>query len=1575
MAGGLTDDEAIAQARRTGKAVEVTGRTSPTDRVVANANGSLTQTRHAVPVRKRVNGTWKDLDATLRMNTDGAVAPFATSSDLILSGGGAGPLATMRTAGRSLAFALPVTLPKPVLSGSTATYEGVLPGVDLWVAADRQGGFSHVLIVHSAAAAAHPAVRTLTLTTSGNGMKVSADAAANLVAKDSLGHAVFAASAPVTWDSKVASSRDPVADEAGNPQPSSAAGPGRAAKKAPVAVKLTSNSIALAPPTSMLAGPDTVYPLYIDSSWTPVMPTAGAARGGYASVAEQLPSSNKWMGTADPNPDNMQVGDSGTWRGRTMINFGIDTTKLTGAAITEAHIDLTDVYSYSCTPSKTRVFAPSTTLSRTNATWDYWSGVALGGEISNRAAFAYGYSSACPARAVAFPVLASVKAAVAAGKKTQTFVFTGDTNETTDRNSYKEFSIASAAMTITYNHTPTPPTNLTTSPATPCTGTVGAVGDGNVMLYAPVSDPDGGTLGVRYNVWRSDTPGNLIASSDPASFSLGSGGTAVLVVGQPILKAQARGAVTEFSWKVQVWDGFATSGWSDTCKFNFDPNRSGAPGVTPPADGTTHIGEPVTIAVSKPMGSSSLPARYLYQLNAGPHASVPADSSGNGSITITPTRRTNTLTVSSVSAGGNIGVDAATVTFTTAPFATFAADADLTGDNFADLVTVGNTKDLPSGVWLAPGKNTAQVTTSAGNIGINGNGVVGDNRPANFDGAQVVTGIFTGEGPQDVLVYYPTDTATAGKGSGVVITGNGDGSALQAQLSGTGHTIPANELLERDELDERIPNTEPIQVANAGDSIGNDDNSADLIAIGGLSGNYHLNYYFYASVQNLQGVFPITAKTPAGDMNWNQWRIATAQTPSGVTSTTSMFLWHRTTGALHLWRDLDMSTGDLRFKSYRLAAAGWNTNADVTLQAADVNSDSLPDLWAVGAGQTVTAHVTSNLVPGSGGSNGSGTISAQAPQKLTSAQHNWNLNDIGSASSGDTITTAADNAPTGTIALPLSGSSGAKWKTGDLFSPTAELDGVNGVLHTAGPAVRTNADFSVSAWVKPSVAAGTVLSQDGGNTSGFKLWIDSATRSWRFALSRSDSASATWDTAAAPDDSVQVGVWTHLTATYRQNGGTLTLYVNGAHMKAATHTATWNAAGEFRIGDQRLSGAGNGAYLMGQVAGVQTWNQVIDPAQAQSPASYYQRIAPTRFLNTMNGDGGSTGPIASGSTVPLKIAGTATIPTANVTAVAVNITVVSPTTSGYLTAYPSLTIRPGTSNVNYKGGITIANYAIVPVGADGYINLYLATGSAHLLVDVSGYFTADAAAAGNATYAAVNPARVVDSRSGLGLGSAGKIPAGATRDITVTGGPANIPAGATAIAVNVTATGTTAGGYFVTWEQGKPRPATSGVQYRAGGLTHSTMDIVPVNTSNGKISLYTLREAHAIIDVMGYFTNGTDGQKYHTLNAARLIDTRYGSSPMTATETRHVAPGNTVIADDPTLVLGLTVTEPTTAGFITTHPSGISRPGTPNVNFSAGETLAGTALVNTGAGGGIATYNNSGTTHLLIDCTGYFSNN
>jgi hypothetical protein len=78
---------------------------------------------------------------------------------------------------------------------------------------------------------------------------------------------------------------------------------------------------------------------------------------------------------------------------------------------------------------------------------------------------------------------------------------------------------------------------------------------------------------------------------------------------------------------------------------------------------------------------------------------------------------------------------------------------------------------------------------------------------------------------------------------------------------------------------------------------------------------------------------------------------------------------------------------------------------------------------------------------------------------------------------------------------------------------------------------------------------------------------------------------------------------------------------------------------------------------------------------------------------------------------------------ANVTGVMVNITAVANTADTFISATPNPLPpgQPGTSNTNLRRGQVKANMAIVPVGADGNIHLYNATGDTHLIIDVLGY--------------------------------------------------------------------------------------------------------------------------------------------------------------------------------------------------------------------------------------------------------------
>jgi hypothetical protein len=1168
--GPLTVAQALAQARTQHVSVPVDVAQTTTDTVSANPDGTLTLTRSALPVRARVNGAWKALDATLRPNADATLSPTVSTTPLTLSGGGSGPLAVMHAdGGRSLALTLPVPLPAPSVAGATATYLSVLPGVDLQVTADTQGGFREVLAVRDASAAANPALRTLALGVAATGVTVSADPAGNLAAVDARGRSIFSAAAPLMWDSTlpappVTTLTDPTGRprdaNTGAPVASTSAGPGEAAHVSHVAVAASASAITLTPDQALLTGAGTHFPVYIDPSWS-------SGKSGWATVTKNHPASNYWNNTPDPEGE-MQVGNSGTFWSHTLINFPIPLPALAGAIISAAQFTITETWSFSCTPTPVNVYAPSTTLSPSNATWNSWNPGSLGNAVASRTV-AHGYNSGCPAAGVGFDVLPAVTDALSHSRGTQTLVMTG-VNEATDHNSWKEFSAASATLAITYNHPPATPTGLSTSPATPCTATPpGTVGDAAVNLNAPVFDPDGeNSLQVSFQLWKTSTPATIL---DSATVTYPSGQTAVRIVPEATLKAASGTAITGFSWHVQVSDGALTSAWSATCQFTFDPTRTGQPSVSPP--GSSTIGQPATFTITKPP-TGTTPSGYLYQLNGTAPATVPA-TGGNATITIKPTRLTNTLTVTSLSAGGNIG-DAASAVFNSAPADT-APDADLTGDGAADLLAVGATNNLPPGLWQATGRNTGTLVAAATDIGANGNGIAGDNNPSDFTGAQAITGHFTGTGLQDVFTYYPTGTNA---GMAVILNGSGDGSALQAQ-----YTVNNLRLTPGTFADINADN--PIQLVNAGNTAGQNLPFPDLLGINGdPSIGWYLDYYPNRGfLQGFGTVDQLDTRTPTGGTDWNNWTIATTQLPGG----TAMFLRNPTTGALYLWTGLTHIPGSttLAFTQYTLAAAGWNTGVPLALQAADINADGQPDLWTVGSGAASTAWLTGGLPT-------TPAITARPAQTLLALTHAWTLND----QSTGAVTTASDGAGT----LTATGLGGATWNTGDLYSPDVTLNGVDAAVATSGPALTTNADFTVSAWAKPNSTGGTVLSQDGPHNTGFRLFADTTTNRWTFTMTTSDSNTAL-DSVQNLNVPARPGIWAHLIATYKASTHTMILYVNGNPSTSTTHNSAWNASGPFQIGRYRNSDTYTG-FFNGQLADIGVWNQTLNPTQvANLPAT------------------------------------------------------------------------------------------------------------------------------------------------------------------------------------------------------------------------------------------------------------------------------------------------------------------------------------------------------------------------------------
>ncbi|MEW1952981.1 CHAP domain-containing protein [Terrabacter sp. NPDC080008] len=121
-----------------------------------------------------------------------------------------------------------------------------------------------------------------------------------------------------------------------------------------------------------------------------------------------------------------------------------------------------------------------------------------------------------------------------------------------------------------------------------------------------------------------------------------------------------------------------------------------------------------------------------------------------------------------------------------------------------------------------------------------------------------------------------------------------------------------------------------------------------------------------------------------------------------------------------------------------------------------------------------------------------------------------------------------------------------------------------------------------------------------------------------------------------------------------------------------------------------------------------------------SPADYLG-LTPSRLLDTRDGTGvGSRGAVDPSSVIRLKVTGRGGVPATGVKAVVLTLTVTAPESNGFLTAYPSYTARPTTSNLNYLAGQTIANTAFVRPSSDGYVDIYAQQGT-QVVADVQGY--------------------------------------------------------------------------------------------------------------------------------------------------------------------------------------------------------------------------------------------------------------
>jgi hypothetical protein len=372
------------------------------------------------------------------------------------------------------------------------------------------------------------------------------------------------------------------------------------------------------------------------------------------------------------------------------------------------------------------------------------------------------------------------------------------------------------------------------------------------------------------------------------------------------------------------------------------------------------------------------------------------------------------------------------------------------------------------------------------------------------------------------------------------------------------------------------------------------------------------------------------------------------------------------------------------------------------------------------------------------------------------------------------------------------------------------------------------------------------------------------------------------------------------------------------------------------------------------------------PAAFAKPAiAAANALQPSRLLDTRGSVGGHSGRLQAG-----EVFGLAVVPVAPATAsaVALNVTAVNPTASGFLSVWPCGGSEPSTSNLNFASGQTVANSTIVGVGSAGTV-CFRATVATDIVVDVSAWFDA------SSPLVATAPARLVDTRDGLGF-ERRRLRSGEVLNVPIRG-RGGVPADARSAVVNLTATAPTATGFLTAFPCDQAAPNTSNVNFeRNRSVPNAT---VVALDSKGSFCVTTSAETYVLVDLMGSLR----GDDAVSLQPQRLVDTRSGigtpSGPVAAPLATRVVPvagRNGVPGGSGLAILNVTTTDATTDGFVTAYPCDRPIPSTSNLNMIARSNVANLVVVPVANDGTVcvrATSYAGGSVHLIVDVTGWLA--
>ena len=931
---------------------------------------------------------------------------------------------------------------------------------------------------------------------------------------------------------------------------SSVTAPGAGARIARVPLRTRGTTIIMSPLVNALRRHRFTFPVYVD-------PTFHNNLGGNASSWTQVdsgfPTTSYWKESSD-----LQLGlcDFSSCNGLGVARdfFALPiSSALAGADLDWSHIYMTDVWADSCTHEAVNLYTTGAISSGTN--WGHQP--SFSSSPIQSLSFAFGESSSCKASAkdVTWTVTNTVKAD-AGHVSSQTFGLRAG-SESSDA-FWKQFDSGATNIQISteYNDTPSTPTGLAANSACGSSTTPSVIGNDNVTISAKASDKDADNdLTTRFIVYNSDGSTAYDTSAKGTSPVTGDNATASITLLRSVIQAfHSDGATKEYTYhvKADTEDDFSlTSGYTGFCYFSYNPLGPAPPGVAV-SPITAALGQQVTATITPPPGcsptSSPCPTSYSYQVGAGKPQTVNVGTSTCTTtscpvvITITQVGPI-TISVAGISAGNPGGTETADITGTQPD--TAYPDGYFSGGTYPELLTVG-TGSNPS-LWVSPGTGNGTLGTPV-DIGSIGTGIGTPDGQADWAGAQVLHGDFTGHLVQDVIAYY------AATGTGELVPGIGVDATLQSEPTNVTE-IPAIAW-----SDGNFVNSSdvPAALVAAGDASQTSTGVTDLIgSYGDPANGYELNLYTAnPGGPGSYGLSQVLSPGPGPDGNtWDKFALATTQ-PGSDASAAVLFALDTTNG--QLWESTNPNlanppTGEDCVTNPRQStcsiigstASTWTEisvpwgSTPPALVSADINHARPAELWTL-TGRTATAYTLSGTTLTKEGTGSS----------VTAPTDDWPLTDGQSNCPGTTPSLATDTV-TG-IGATLAGS--YNWTCDNTFDTVLALDGSTSYVVPPTTTVPTSDTTpSISIWFNTSTANGVLVSLQGqavslGNTiaSGYDPVLYVGTDGKMYAEWWPDSGAIA--STAAVDD----GLWHQARIT--AGGGSESFYIDGVLQGTATGT-------------------------------------------------------------------------------------------------------------------------------------------------------------------------------------------------------------------------------------------------------------------------------------------------------------------------------------------------------------------------------------------------------------------------------------